>query len=65
MKKPQILRILNLVMAALLIFQVASGLLPAVVPYVVHQTVGILLAAGVGLHLYLNWPWLRANYFKR
>jgi hypothetical protein len=65
MKKPQLLKILNLVLAGLLVFQFISALLPSVVPYEWHRAGGILLGIGVGLHLFLNWPWIRANYLKR
>jgi hypothetical protein len=65
MKKTQILKVLNPCLAVLLIFQLISGLLPAVVPYNVHRIVGILLGAGVVFHIILNWPWIRANLLKR
>jgi hypothetical protein len=65
MQKTKILKILNPMLAVLLIFQLVSGLLPAIVPYDVHRIVGILLGGGVGLHLILNWPWIRANLLKR
>ena len=65
MQKNQILKILNPCLAVLLIFQFFSASLPAVVPYVLHQAGGILLGAGIGFHIFLNWSWIRANLLKR
>jgi len=65
MLKNRIQKILIPVQVAWFIFQLVSGLLPAVVPYQVHRISGILLAAGIALHVVLNWSWIRANYFKR
>ncbi len=65
MQKTKILKVLNPCLAVLLIFQLVSGLLPAVVPYEVHRIMGILIGAGVGFHIFLNWPWIRANLLKR
>jgi cytochrome b len=65
MRKAQILRLTNPVMALLLIFQLYSGLEPAVIPFEIHRAAGLLLAAVVALHLALNWTWIRSNYLKR
>jgi len=65
MTKTQALKILNPLLALLLIFQLVSGLLPAAIPYEWHRAAGILLGTGIGLHLILNWPWIRSNFFKR
>jgi hypothetical protein len=64
MNKARILKILNPLLALLLVFQLISGLLPTLVPYEVHRWAGILLAAGVALHVALNWSWIRANLLK-
>jgi hypothetical protein len=47
------------------VFQIYSGLNPLVVPYAVHQWVGITIAVGVVLHLILNWNWIRINILRR
>ncbi|MBN2084324.1 MAG: hypothetical protein JW748_03800 [Anaerolineales bacterium] len=65
MQKTKALKILIPIMALVLIFQLISGAFPALVPYAVHRAAGLLLAAIVILHVILNWPWIRANYFKR
>lgn len=65
MQKTQILKILNPILAVLLAFQLLAGPLPDLVPYNVHRLTGILLGIGIGLHLYLNWSWIRANLLKR
>jgi hypothetical protein len=65
MRKTQMLRLLNPTLAVLLAVQLVSGLFPALVPYSVHRTTGILLGIGIGLHLILNWSWIRSNILKR
>jgi len=65
MSKIAALRILNPAMAVLIVVQAVSGLLPSLIPYEVHRTVGIALVPCVGLHLYLNWGWVRVNILKR
>ncbi len=65
MQKNRIQKILIPVQVVWFIFQIVSGLLPDVIPYQVHQVSGLLLGAGIGLHVILNWSWIRANYFKR
>ncbi|MBN1439826.1 MAG: hypothetical protein JW929_10485 [Anaerolineales bacterium] len=65
MPKSQILKILNPCLALLLVFILLSALLPAVFPFPLHRGAGILFAAGIGLHIVLNWPWIRSNLFKR
>ena len=65
MSRIQALKILNSILLILLVFQIISGLNPLVVPYAVHQWVGITIAAGVVLHLILNWNWIRINILRR
>jgi hypothetical protein len=65
MNKAKALKVLNPVLAIVFLFQALSGLLPAVVPYNAHRAGGIALVIGIGLHLFLNWGWIRANFLKR
>ncbi len=65
MTRPQALRILNAVLAVLIVFQVASGLLAPVPLFLVHRISGLTLTAGVLIHLYLNWAWVRTNLLRR
>ena len=65
MNKAKALKVLNPILAVVFLFQALSGLLPAVVPYNAHRAGGIALVIGIGLHLFLNWGWIRANFLKR
>jgi hypothetical protein len=49
----------------LIIFQSYSGLNPLIIPYPIHQWVGIAIAIGILLPLALNWAWIRTNIFRR
>jgi hypothetical protein len=64
MTRIQALRILNLILAPLMVFQIISGLNPATIPYVVHQDMGIAIGGLVFLHLILNWNWIRINILR-
>jgi hypothetical protein len=64
MRRIQALKILNPILALLIIFQIISGLNPMMVPYQLHQMGGILIGVGIGLHLTLNWGWIRSNILK-
>ena len=69
MKKSSTLKILNPVIALLLLNQMVTALFSAVMGKetfeAIHETGGILLAAGGIFHLVLNWNWVKANYFKK
>jgi len=69
MKKNNILKILNPVIALLLLSQICTALLNDVlgeeVFEAIHETGGFLLAVGGVLHLALNWNWVKANYLKK
>ena len=64
MSRIQVLKILNPILFLLIIFQIISGLNPLIVPYQVHQWVGIGIAVGILLHLTLNWMWIRTNILR-
>lgn len=59
---------MNPLMGFLVITQLITGLnadrLERWFDYV-HFIPGILLALLVVVHVVLNWPWVRSNYFKR
>ena len=69
MKKSAVLKILNLVIAALVITQVSSAILrdflPRSVFEVVHEGGGFVLVAGIILHAILNWNWIATTYLKK
>ncbi len=65
LNRTKTLKILNPLLFVLITVQAVSGLLPSLIPYSVHRTVGISLVLVVGLHLILNWGWVRANFFRR
>ncbi len=65
MQRIKILKWMIPVLAVLLIFQIFSGLSPALIPYQVHRVTGLVIAGVVAFHVMLNWPWIRTNYFKR
>lgn len=67
MRKTGVLKIVNPVIALLLLCQVCTALLMITLGdeifETIHKTGGILLAAGALLHLSLNWNWVKASYF--
>lgn len=68
MNRNTILKILNPIMGILIINQVIVGLLSDSLEYgafeILHKGGGILLALLIGLHLILNWGWVKTTYFK-
>lgn len=64
MKKTTALKILNPILAGLILFQLISVFFPLAISYDVHRIVGICIFSGVGLHLVLNWGWIRSNILK-
>lgn len=69
MSKNKTLRVLNIVLAVLLINQWVGG---TVYPKISesmfewgHERAGILLGVAAIIHLALNWNWVKANYFKK
>ena len=65
MRKNTVLKILNPILAILIVTQVLSGMLgfrlPVDVFEVVHKGGGAVLSAGIVLHVVLNWSWVRVN----
>jgi hypothetical protein len=64
MKKTTALKILNPILACLILFQLVSVLFPAEIPYDAHRYAGIGIFCCIALHLYLNWGWIRTNLLK-
>lgn len=69
MKQNTMLKVLNPLLGILIINQILTGIFADALPReafeIMHQTGGFLLAAGVSLHVILNWRWIKANYFKK
>lgn len=69
MHKNTMLKILNPILAVLTVTQTLSALLADHLSYVVfewvHKGGGFLLLAGIGLHVVLNWTWVRASLLPR
>ncbi len=69
MKRISILKILNLIIALLLVNQAVTGFfhdsISDEVYEVIHAGGGILFVALALLHLILNWNWIKANYFRK
>ena len=69
MKKNTLLKIVNPLIALLLLCQVCTALLMLLMGHgavgEIHEVGGILLALGIILHLILNLNWVKANYLKK
>jgi len=69
MQKNTMFKILNPILAVLTVSQGLSGifaehLAPQVFQWL-HKGGGILLLAGIALHVILNWSWVRASLLPR
>jgi hypothetical protein len=69
MLKKKLLKYVNLVIAVLILNQFLSGIFHKAIPYRVFETLhkwsGILLFVGVGVHVVLNWGWVKSTFFKK
>ena len=69
MKRNTVLKILNPILALLLLNQLLTGLFHKALSHetfeILHGGNGILVALAALLHVILNWNWVRANFFKR
>lgn len=65
MKNNSVLKILNPVLAVLVLLQAVTGVLHDLIPRrlfeIIHPVDGILLTLCAILHLSLNWNWIKAN----
>ena len=68
MKRNALLKILNPILAILLLNQALTGLLSDSLSgeafEVLHEGGGVAFVIGGLLHLVLNWNWVKANFFK-
>jgi len=69
MKRNTAFKVLNPVIAILLMIQVFSGLFSDSLSHdafeILHEANGITLAILIVLHIALNWNWVKANFFKK
>jgi hypothetical protein len=68
MKKQTALKVLNPVMLLLVLYQGVTGFFRFSMYghfKAVHPIIGALLIAFAFVHLFLNWPWVRSQYFPR
>ncbi|HUT59808.1 MAG TPA: DUF4405 domain-containing protein [Phycisphaerae bacterium] len=69
MSKVKSLKVLNVILAVLIVSQAVSGftrarLSPEAFEWI-HERGGIALLVGAALHVALNWGWVRSSYFRR
>jgi hypothetical protein len=69
MKRNDMLKIVNPVLAVLLLNQICTALLHDLLPdeafEILHGGGGITLAVFATIHIILNWNWIKANFFKK
>ncbi len=69
MQKNVVLRILNPILAVLVVTQVLSVIFGEQLSHeafeLIHKGGGALLLIGIGLHVALNWSWVRATLLAR
>lgn len=69
MKRAFLLKILNPFLALLFVNQVLSAMLHGILAKnvydLLHEGGGKLLTVAVFLHVILNWPWIKANFFQK
>lgn len=65
-KRNSVLKIVNPLLAVLLLCQMGSGILHGVLPRgvfeIVHEVGGLVLGGAILLHVILNWNWIRTSY---
>lgn len=69
MNRTTLLKVVNPVLAVLALNQAATGLLFDVLPRpvfeVIHQGGGMAFALAAGIHVILNWNWIKSNYMRK
>ena len=66
MTKRNILKIINVLLAILLLNQATTGMLHDLLPHSVFEIMhkgGWLMVIAAIAHVYLNWAWVKANLF--
>ncbi|MGE5296681.1 MAG: hypothetical protein ACM3VT_17820 [Solirubrobacterales bacterium] len=69
MQKNTMLKIINVALAVLIVTQALSAFLADHLSREtfewIHEGGGTLLLIGIGLHIALNWNWIRASFLAR
>jgi hypothetical protein len=69
MRRNTALKILNPVLVVLFINQAVTALLHDYIPHeafeIFHQFAGFVLLTLIALHFFLNFNWVKANYFAK
>lgn len=68
MKRNDMLKIVNPVLAVLLLNQILTALLHDFIPKeafeIMHEGGGVTLAIVAAIHLVLNWGWVKTTFFN-
>ncbi len=68
MNKKTGLKAVNVIIAVLILNQAGSAILRGLIGReafeVLHEGGGVVLLAGIVVHVILNWGWVRAQFFK-
>jgi hypothetical protein len=69
MNKKTALKIINVIIAILILNQAASATLRGLIGRdafeIMHEGGGVLLIIGVITHVILNWGWVKSAFFKK
>jgi len=69
MNKAMALKVVNPVLAVLLVSQLVTGMARGSLSHetfeFLHEGGGITLAVVAAIHLVLNWNWVKASYFRK
>ena len=68
MNKRGLLKIVNVLLAILILNQATTGLLSGILPHslfeFLHEGGGVTIFIVVLVHVYLNWAWVKANLLR-
>jgi len=69
MNKNTFLKIVNPILACVLLFQVTTGMMHGIFPHELFETIhgsgGGALTLCVIIHVILNWGWVKTNFLKK